>query len=207
MTTPRVIRTLIVLFLCLFSGTIANAEPKLVYTDEWLDQRYDWVLYVEPKPAKHLMDHAGSKLRPVSMMKVSYRVHPRLAKGKPNKAAAYEDLYYAEARPIGCRRYGPLPFAENWQGAICFQEGNLRDVDRAALANAIVRLAIDVAAQKCTTAMIFLPSDMVLSVANEMHRFNFVRAGESAFGTPSALFLIITSGTEKDRQFLIFRRN
>lgn len=187
-------------------SALAMAEDAPDINDQWLDARFDWVLYLEPTARKNLLDYPGSGVRPVTGVNVAYRVNPRfLAQDASRKAVPYEELFYHKSQPIGLRRFSPLPLKNGWQGAIRLTVKDRDDYDTGAFANAIVRMTLDAQVKNCATAHVLVPPDLVLPICTELRRFNFYSADESNFGTSSVLFLVVSSGVEKERRFVMYR--
>ena len=179
-----------------------SAQNSRIYNDKWLDDRYDWVLYVESSKLENYLIYKPSQLAPLTDLKISYRVNPRLAQGKTRFKQPYENLWYHDATPVGCHRFcSSLPFQQGWQGAICVMNES-DDVNIDALANAAVRLLLDVALKQGVTLWVLVPPDMVHIMSSALGRFGFSKSTEDMVTAPNGVFVIVSSGVEADRQFL-----
>ena len=76
------------------------------------------------------------------------------------------------------------------------------DVNVDALANASVRLLLDVALKQGVTLWILVPPSMVQTMCSALGRFGFFQSSEDMLSAPNGVFVIVSSGVEKDRQFL-----
>jgi len=127
-------------------------------------------------------------------------------KGGTKEAVRYEELFYHDAQPLGLRRHTPLPLKNGWQGAIRLTLKDHESYHAGALANAIVRMILDAQVKNCTTPHVLVPPNMVTPICDELRRFNFYSADESSFGSEAtALFIVISSGIDKERRFVSYR--
>jgi len=186
-------------------GCTVSAEQPAIYSHRWLDQRYDWAIFLEPRLLKDYLKYDGSRLTPVTSVKISYRVNPRLAVGKVDSVIAYEDLWYHEHIPIGCHRYGKLGLKQSWQGSICVLTDSDGRWSSPALANAIVRLMLDVGLTDCITVFVFVPPSMITSICSDLGRFGFLPTTDTSLSTESVVHLVVSSGDPNDRVFLIYK--
>lgn len=187
-------------------AVICCAEQAPLYSDAWLDQRYDWVLYLELNTMKGYLNYPSSQLWPMVSVKVSYRVNPRLAAaGTPNKAVPYEELWYHEGRPIGCRRYTTLPIKKGWQGAVCISPTPDAAVQSPALANSIVRLLLDVSLINNVLTVVLVPPQTTSLISNDLGRFKFFPTKDNSLNGASLIHLFVSSGDPTDRLFLVYR--
>ena len=198
------------IILCLAFGAAfffpsgAGAEQS-IYSTAWLDQRYDWVIHLTPETHKEYLNYTGSRLHPITNVKAYFRVTPRLAPGHVDKTAHYEDLWYHDATPIGCRRYSQLTISNGWQGAVCLDGNDSAMENTGALANAIVRLMLDAALRTGSTTVALVPPGMVQQISNELGRFNFARTDDDTLDTATGIRLLVSSGNPNDRVFLVYK--
>ncbi|HEY9718193.1 MAG TPA: hypothetical protein V6C69_12025, partial [Trichormus sp.] len=100
-------------FLTAFLGCAvpADANDPPIYTQKWLDDRYDWVLFVDLSTLKNYLQYPGTNVGPILDAKISYHVNPRLAPNHENTVLRYEELWFNRAQAVGLKRYRPLPFS------------------------------------------------------------------------------------------------
>lgn len=102
----------------------------------------------------------------------------------------YEDLWYRDGKAVGLRRYGPLSLQQD--GVIYVKSSALAEQNTDAIANAVVRLLLDILAAKQVVRTTFVPRDIFGQVLSELEKVGFqnfttVRPGDQA------LMLHITS--------------
>jgi hypothetical protein len=186
-------------------GVPARAQESLIYgSDAWLDQRYDWVFYLNPKALPNYLNYPTSGLSPIVNMEVNYRIAPRLNQGNSNNQVHYEDLWYHDARAVGCRKYCKLPFKNEWQGAICVPATADATNHPGAIANAIIRLLLDVNLIKCTLVVVLAPPGQESVICDQLGQFKFFRTDDMSLDNSSSIHLLVSSGDIKDRTFLLY---
>ncbi|HEY9676800.1 MAG TPA: hypothetical protein V6C76_02275 [Drouetiella sp.] len=184
----------------------AQAEPTLNFTsDKWLDSRYDWVVYLTEKELANFLKYPTCSLYPVTKVEVSYRVAPRL-QPKKNELTHYEDLLYHVATPIGSRSFSKLSLSKGWQGAIVIRPAseNAPTTNTAALANAIVRLLLDVSLAKCSLTVVFAEPQIEQQVCDQLGQFRFFRTHDDSIDSPGTLRFVMSSGDIRDRTFVVY---
>jgi len=180
------------------------AQQSGIFSNKWLDQRFDWVIYLEPKELEHYLVYPSSGLGPVTDVRMTYRVNPRLAANHVDSTLHYEDLWYHEGRPVGCRRFGKLNIQSGWQGAICISDADSGHQNTPAEANAIVRLILEINLLNCNVTAVLVPSSMVSPLCDAMGQFQFFRTDGSAPPGPSRLEVLVCSGLS-DRNFMVYK--
>ncbi|MBS1955385.1 MAG: hypothetical protein JST89_14465 [Cyanobacteria bacterium SZAS-4] len=143
------------------------------FSDEVMNQRYDWVITADTSGMKNFLNYPGSGLHPVSKVKVSYRLTPRFGRERSSETVTYEELWYHECRPIGCRKMHQLGLEAGEQGVIYFRPA--RDVgdSHCAVANAMVRLILDAGLRRAMVGGVYIPAEIFDQVKSDLGQFNF----------------------------------
>jgi hypothetical protein len=200
------LRTVIcALLACILScGTPVCAEQNLNFTDDsWINARYDWAIYLNPKSLPNFLNYPTSNLNPAVNVSVSYRVasrfHPRSL-----QQVHYEDLWYHGAQPIGCRMFSKLEIGPGWQGAIVIPPSSDANSNPGALANAIVRLLLDVNLKKCNLVVVFADPQVERQICDQLGQFKFFRTDDDSIASAGTLRFFVSSGDIRDRIFLVY---
>lgn len=168
---------------CAFGIAIIPCFASVVDTiqllpDDYLQREFSWALVVYQPDKSHYLKYPGSKLWPVTNLRVDLRTYPR-DRTVP-LTTCYEDLWYHDSLPIGLRRQNEIAIAEQSIGAIIVCQAN--DTSRAAertqeVTDAVVRLLVDAQFRKAVTGLILVPACEYDSIASALSQFNFFPAG------------------------------
>lgn len=162
-----------------------------------IDQRFDWVIDVRVRDSNYL-SYAGSKLKPLTKLSISYRLNPRYGEnaGKPIK---YEELWYHNGRTIGCRRCNNLDIPSPCRGAIRITPCSEATHNVSAISGGIARLTLDVALQHLVLDAIFIPTAVFQPVLDDLARFNFLPTAVDVVNTQPILVRFFTDPLASSR--------
>jgi hypothetical protein len=160
-----------------------------------IDRRYtmgsDWVLSLNITKLNKMFVYPGSTLYPLIQVRVSYFTRD------PNthlwsSGQVYEDLWFHNGMPIGCKRYTRLPFKYGSYGVITLlptQDGfeQTKSVD-----DTVLRLYMDLTRLNCIISSTVLPLAICDNAATELGYFNFYRATMVTAGTVILLHYVST---------------
>jgi hypothetical protein len=194
-------------FLTAFLGCAvpADANDPPIYTQKWLDDRYDWVLFVDLSTLKNYLQYPGTNVGPILDAKISYHVNPRLAPNHENTVMPYEDLWFHREQTVGLKRFRTLPFKTGWQGAICISPGTDTDENTSAATNTVIHLLVDVAVKSCVTTATLAPRNNIPSIKSDLARFNFLETKDSSLSDVTITHLLLSSGNPDDSVFLNYK--
>ncbi len=167
-----------VLFLALVSPcrsmAAQNSDDVDDFADDTMNQRYDWVITADTTSMKDLLNYPGSGLHPVSKIKVNYRLTPRFGRERSSyDPVTYEELWYHECKPIGCRKIHQLGIESGQQGVIYFRPTKEIGDNHCSVANATVRLMLDAGLKQAMVGGVFVPSEIFDQVKSDLGQFNF----------------------------------
>lgn len=183
----------------------AGAEQKFKYSsDDWLDARYDWVIYLTPTRLEKYLSYPTSGIHPIDDVLVSYRVAPKF-KTEILRQTRYESLWYHGAQAIGRRQYAPLKLDPGWQGAIVIPDTADAYANPGALANAIIRLLLDVNLKKCSLTVVFASPSLGQQICDQIGQFRFLRTDDDSVASPGTLRFFVSSADIRDRTFLVYK--
>ncbi len=161
-------------FLPVVSSVAQDDEPIDDFSDDTMNKRYDWVIMADTTELKDFLKYPGSGLHPVSKVKVYYRLTPRFGRERGSYApVAYEELWYHECRPIGCRKTHSLDIDSGQQGVLHFRPNKNFGNSHCAVANAIVRLMLDAGLKQAMVSCVYVPADIFDQVQSDLGQFNF----------------------------------
>jgi hypothetical protein len=144
------------------------------FSDAIMNQRYDWVITADTTTMKKFLQYPGSGLYQVSKVKVSYRLTARFARERVSyDPVAYEELWYHDCRPIGCRKTHQLGVESGQQGIIYFPPKGDISNNHCAVANTIVRLILDTGLKSAMLSGVIVPEEIFEQVQSDLGQFNF----------------------------------
>jgi hypothetical protein len=149
------------------SGEDANDD----FSDSYMALRYDYFFSVKANELKQFMNYRGSKLYPITRLAVAYTYNPRNEPKMATKDQPYENLWYLEGAPVGCRRIAPLKIAPGSKGAIMLMPGS--NLAAQAEVDAIVRLMLDSALLRSLCDVVVVPKDAFETIYSAFSSFGF----------------------------------
>lgn len=159
----------LILVLCgLTAASADDSEPEPEPTT-----LYDFVAILKISRLDRMTDYRGSRLKPLGLVAVSYKAHPRANRDLTLATTPYEDLWYHDYTPIGCRRYRQMPEECTGFGAIQVLSTSDAGNFPGAIANAIIRLLIDMNVHGCACQNVIIPKDIFGSVYSSFSHFGF----------------------------------
>lgn len=176
--TAKAVSLSIAVLLALFlpRGAFADNDPDDVddYSDDVMNQRYDWVITCDTTPLKNYLNYPTSGLHPVSKVVVHYRLTPRFGRQRASyDPVFYEELWYHDCKPIGCRKVSQLNIENGQQGVIHFRPFKDMYSSHCAVANAAIRLLLDTSLKKAMLSCIIVPDEIFANVQSDLGQFGF----------------------------------
>ncbi len=133
---------------------------------------YDDVIELQCDEQKNYINFNGSRLNPVTKINVSCRLDTKHDKLAPLKE--YEDLWYCQSDPIGCKKLHPLAVKSRDQVAILVINERLNDAEIAALATALVALRLELSLNRNLIAVVRIPNETLAPLVDQLRKQNFV---------------------------------
>lgn len=164
---------------------------------------YNNMILIETEEVKNEFEYNGSIIGPVIKAKVMH-LRPNEDGSQP---VVYETLWFHGWQTLGCRRASELKLA-NGQTAIQLKHksgyGSLLEGD--ASAKAILRVFVDLYAQKHAVTTIILPDDSMGYILNQMPRAGFNPGPKSKPDVPiySSIVIPVTSASGNEKQVLYY---
>ena len=156
-----------------------SAAGQLYLTEDEVAERSDWVMVIESTRLPNYLKYPGSRLNPITQVRVSYL---NCLDKIPARPVLYEDFWYHDGQPIGCRRYSLLTIKPvDRRGTIFVKPGKDISANTAAVANAIVRLTVDLNVNAVSAAAVIVPEELHRQLVSDFSACGFwkrdVRAG------------------------------
>jgi len=162
-----------VLIMSAISQVPASAAGQLYLTEEEVSERSDWVMVLDVTRLPNYLKYPGSKLCPITQVRVSYL---NCLDKLPARPVLYEDLWYHDAQPIGCRRYSLITIKQfDRRGTIFLKPGKDASANTAAVANAIVRLSVDLNVHDVSAAAVLVPEEVHRQLVSDFSGFGFFK--------------------------------
>lgn len=153
------------------------ADRIVPFSDDWFNRQYDWVIYMGLSPMDNYLKYPGSTVTPIMRIPIEYRYVPNrfTRKNAPLEKLKYEELWYHDGKAVGCKRYSRLSLSSNEQGAIYIKPNVKNGESIRELTNAVVRLVMDIYAQRTILASIIVPKEHFESFASALAQYNFFK--------------------------------
>ncbi len=193
--------------LAFFHG-MAYAEPEEEFSDSYLDKFNDYVVFIDVSKKKQFLTYKGSQLSSITNLKVTYRKSPRYNIGSEVdvKSLKYEDLWYHDGRPVGSRRYAQLEIAKMKQGSILVRPSEEALREPYALANAIVKLTVELSLKDVCLTGAYVPKEMFRDVVSAMAKYDFLQRRETLKLGPMQTSVMILSNPSGLESVLYYQR-
>lgn len=150
----------------------ADITPDLL--DPSLELQYDWAMYMDVRELKGLLSYPTSRLNPLTDLRVIYRPLARGVRGADyKKARIYEEFWYHDEMPIGLKRNQQLQIESNKFGIIFVQPRDGESDHTPAIANAVVRIVVDLWIHDIVAGYVVVPSNKFDQMATELSRYGF----------------------------------
>ncbi len=149
------------------------AAGQLYLTEDEVAERSDWVMVVEATRLHNYLRYPGSKLCPITQVRFSYL---NCLDKIPARPVLYEDFWYHDGQPIGCRRYSLITIKQfDRRGTIFVKPGKDVSANTVAVANAIVRLSVDLNVHDVSAAAVIVPEEVHGQLVSDFSRFGFFK--------------------------------
>jgi hypothetical protein len=146
------------------------AARAVYYSEESLMAKCSWVVTAHTKKLPNYLKYPGSQLCPLTQVRFSYYVKSSDAEKGPSR---WEDLWYHDGTPVGCHRYTELDLGPNPGIGAVFVPASADDTDTRTLANALIRLSLDLTLRKCGGTPIVVPEDICQQLVTDFGAFGF----------------------------------
>jgi len=152
-------------------NSASGEEASDDFSDSYMALRYDYFFSVKANELKQFMNYPRSTLYPITRLAVTCTYMPRNQPEMATKNQPYEDLWYLEGAPVGCRRIAPLKIAPGSKGAIMLLPGN--NLAAHAEADAIIRLMLDSALLRSLCDVVVVPREAFEAIFSAFSSFGF----------------------------------
>lgn len=150
-----------------------SATGQLYLTEAEVAERSDWVMVIDATRLPDYLRYPGSKLWPITQVRVSYL---NCLNKIPARPVLYEDFWYHDGQPIGCRRYSLMTIKPiDRRGTIFVKPGKDVSANTPAVANAIVRLTVDLNVRDVSAAAVIVPEDLHRQLVSDFGAFGFIK--------------------------------
>lgn len=167
----------------------------------------DWIIYVDVAKQKQLFSNPGSKLKPITNVRVSWRKTTRVCADEEElKPRPYEDLWYHDGKAIGSHRLNKLTIDRNKRGAIYVRTTGDVSAEPRAVAHAIVRLLLQSMLKESILTAVIVPRDMFREVVAELGHFGFFAEVEGAETSGIQTSMYVTSNPPGMDVYMFYRK-
>lgn len=167
----------------------------------------DWIIYVDVERKKQLFSNPGSKLGPITNLRVSWRKTTRVSADEEDlKTRVYEDLWYHNGKAIGSHRLNKLTIERNKRGAIYVRSTADASAEPRAVANAIIRVFTQSLLKESIVTAVIVPRDMFREVAAELGHFGFFAEVEGVETPGIQTSMYVTSNPPGMDVYMLYRK-
>jgi hypothetical protein len=155
---------------------LADDSDSSGYNEKYFEDRFDFLAILKITKLKNYLNYKGSSLSPVGNISVTYDYHPINGSDTEKQQrviAKYEDLWYHDYTPIGCRRFTDMPVQPAGFGCIRLLPTEDAAEFPGALANAAIRLLLDINLHGCACNTIIVPKEILGDVFSAFSHFGF----------------------------------
>ncbi len=188
--------TFLAMALSICCTQVCFAQSSEDSDDAWKD----WKVTISPSSLQHYLDYPGSSIHGITKVAINY------AQPDYSTSQSYEDLWYTQSKPIGCKRWQSLGITPGTAGVV--QVINVNADQCGTVANAVLRMYVDLYLHKCMTKYIVVPhtrfNNIVASFRQQGFRPPFVAPG-SRFEEPSRISIEIMSDDDVESQRLLMK--
>ncbi|HEY9677179.1 MAG TPA: hypothetical protein V6C76_04195 [Drouetiella sp.] len=164
------------LFPCSSYGTAEDTDSDYFddFSDDAFNKRYDWIIAVDSLNMKDYMNYKGSQLHPIARERINYRLTNRFGRERASyDPVFFEELWYHDCSPIGCRKAHNLNIDAGEQGVIYFKPSKDIYANHCAVANTTVRLLLDCMLKKSMLSCVIVPDEIFAQVQSDLGQFGF----------------------------------
>lgn len=188
----------VIIYMTAILLTALPLQPALAAANEGdfgethLNINNDWVIYVDVERKKQLFKNPGSKLQPITNVRVSFRKTTRVSADPEDlQLKVYEDIWYHNGHAMGSHRFRSLGIERMKRGAIYVRTTSDASEEPRAVAHAIVRLMMQTLIKDSILTTVVVPRDMFREVVAELGHYNFFGEveGEITSGIQTSLYL------------------
>ncbi|MBU6451784.1 MAG: hypothetical protein KGS72_08410 [Cyanobacteria bacterium REEB67] len=150
------------------------AAIKQELSNEHLLSQFDWALYLDVRDMPSYLNYKGSRLHPLTRVRVYLRKYTRKAEGNSGSTiVVYEDFWYYKGHVIGLRRRIPLRPEANQVG--CVMTGAFADApeSRQAATDVIVRVLSDLYLKQGVISVVIVPDNQYDAISSNLAHYSF----------------------------------
>jgi hypothetical protein len=152
----------------------SSAQINSDLSDPYLDREFDWAMFVDARELKDYLKYPGSKLYPVTNVRVTFRSIQRGINPQRMPTEAYEEIWYHDGLPIGLHRHRNLKLAPGAMGIIVLGSSTEESDRTAAMCNALIRLIMDVELHKAVISLVQVPREEYEGIALGLEKYGFL---------------------------------
>jgi len=175
-----------------------------IISDSILKRMNQWIIFVEASNLPKDFKYPRTKLGPLTEVKETYWIRPkttdRAALLSPDTPTTlYQKLWYYNGTALGCRRSHLLEIPPEQPGVIVIRPNdNLKEYTRS-LANAIVRLCLDVGLRESILVSVIVPRDIFDQIMVDLTQFRFLPITVASGETPHIIIHLESNPREFDK--------
>jgi hypothetical protein len=166
-------------FVCALPRSSSARSSDDQITDDYLDRLNEWVLYVDASSLKDCVDYRGSTLNPMTNVHVVFRLIQKPYRPKIDPSPQpYEDLWYHNGTPVGCRRHRQLAAGNNALGVIVVRDSAEVAQHTEAIANAIARLMVELYENERPCTAVIVPLSIYNRLGDDLSQCRFYKKAQ-----------------------------
>jgi hypothetical protein len=167
-----------ILILCFEQGRCFSAVKDMTQAlpDDYLGTEFNWAMILDLPDVNYYLKYPASKLWPLTKVHIDLRAYSQDKNNTPPTNTFYEEFWYHKQAPVGLRRYNQISITKQSNGAIIVCPGDITAdlLQRApAIADAIVRLVVDIQFRNAVVALVLVPQYDYDNVAEALSQYNF----------------------------------
>ena len=193
-------------FFAASSFGVQATQTRSDFVHKYLEQQFDWGMFIDLQPVQHYLKYAGSKLAPLKRARIYFRVYPRSAGATAanTQLQNYEEFWYHNGKPIGLRRRIALNLDKDKTGIIVV--GDLPPGTDSAVAstNALIRLLLDLQFQSVPVSVVVVPDADYKAITANLEHYGFSTEMARSEGKQLSVHLRSSSSDHDDNYYLAY---
>ncbi len=180
---------------------LSNAQQY--YTDGITDSG-DWVMTLSATEVPRFLQYKGSTLHPIISVKIAFKTRDPKTR-LWSASSLYEDLWYHDGQPIGCRRDRDLSNIDGLYGDVFVLESDVAEYETRALMNAVVRIMLDLSLRNAMITNLVIPADLYNQCTSDLGHFGFYESQTGSARDTMVLLHVVATPPAHIRKYFRFR--
>lgn len=179
---------------------IPEAVPELL-SEKQLYSEY--IIYITAKLQPQFLNYKGNNLKPMCEVRVTTKKRDYRSGGWEDRKE-YENLWYGNGVPIGCRRFQPLPVRQQGSVVVIIEPTKDSPECTKAIANALVRVLLDIHVANGIFERAYIARDLCEKLTSDLGVMKFYPIQILSTRRTGALLHVVSAPAGFDTYYFYF---